>query len=227
ALPILRVVRSSKAMAEGPKAVWDSVSADLAQGPARKDCKDFLKRPVSTEERLEEFLKRPVSSEDFWHLSAGSTSTGTPYSSDAQRLELGSLTRSDSGSDGTASLEVSADVSRQGSRCGSGCSILPFSEQTTQDEDDDQDTLLLQKICQPPGQSTPCWRRRKYVDARLGSGALADQQLEVQPSEGAHQEGDDSEVRICGLLQQRFWGFSWRWRWCVLEGELLHIYRDE
>mmetsp|Transcript_30291 Transcript_30291/g.54941 ORF Transcript_30291/g.54941 Transcript_30291/m.54941 type:complete len:249 (+) Transcript_30291:212-958(+) len=66
------------------------------------------------------------------------------------------------------------------------------------------------------------WRQRKYMDSHLSQACVAEEVREAEAGNLA-----DSEVLICGALQQRFWGFAWRWRWCVLSEEKLCIYRDE
>lgn len=75
------------------------------------------------------------------------------------------------------------------------------------------------KAAAPPGTSSGVQelRRRKYV----------------QPSQSANHAGQpgalplQAEVHIAGPLQRRFFGFAWRWRWCVLDTHELKIYWDE
>eukprot|EP00931_Biecheleriopsis_adriatica_P037859 TRINITY_DN21712_c0_g1_i1.p1 TRINITY_DN21712_c0_g1~~TRINITY_DN21712_c0_g1_i1.p1 ORF type:complete len:284 (+),score=46.83 TRINITY_DN21712_c0_g1_i1:84-935(+) len=151
----------------------------------------------------------------FWHqISMGSTTTGTPFSIDAIS-ELASLSRSAS-----HARSVGVEASKQ------ACTL--FTEDT-EDEDDPLEQYLVKedrlsfKVYQPSGSGQAHrWRRRKYYHPSLRQGYL----VEPQPH-GASQCFDDDEVLICGPLQQRCWGLAWRWRWCVLKGDTLYLYRDE
>lgn len=148
---------------------------------------------------LKDGSERSVS-EQFWHQisSLGSTASGTPLSPDAPRWEWGTHPLS---KEGTDFFEEEED----------------YEEEDSSEEVQDQGLRgdapaqgyygLAPKVRQPSGpvRARP-WRQRKYRDPCLA---------------------DTDAVVICGPLQQRCWGFAWRWRWCILENGLLHIYRSE
>lgn len=152
---------------------------------------------------LKEGSERSVS-EQFWHQisSLGSTASGTPLSPDAQRWELGAHPLS---KEGPEFFEEDEDYEDEDSS-----EDAPPEVQDRELRGDGQVQGcygLAPKVRQPSGPvRARAWRIRKYRDPCLT---------------------DTDSVVICGPLQQRYWGFAWRWRWCVLENGLLHIYRDE
>lgn len=75
-------------------------------------------------------------------------------------------------------------------------------------EDFEVDAKVLR---QPYGPFPGNFRRRRYVELS-----------QVDPLEST-----EREVLIFGPLQQRFLGFLWRWRWCVLKGTSFFVYKDE
>mmetsp|Transcript_10288 Transcript_10288/g.24732 ORF Transcript_10288/g.24732 Transcript_10288/m.24732 type:complete len:259 (-) Transcript_10288:139-915(-) len=161
--------------------------------------------------------KETKRAEDFLNqFSLGSTATGTPLSRDAARYEA---SRSSSGS---ASRPTEAQVPKE------GCDLLAEEEEEETDPEvaDPQSTLQELQIKQPAGPSPKLeFRRRKYA-ALLGGEGVQVERLS-NPVECESDGGGDDEVVIAGPLQQRFLGFWWRWRWCVLKGTVLHVYRDE
>eukprot|EP00440_Ansanella_granifera_P011965 gb/GFBE01013002.1/.p1 GENE.gb/GFBE01013002.1/~~gb/GFBE01013002.1/.p1 ORF type:complete len:246 (+),score=42.25 gb/GFBE01013002.1/:1-738(+) len=159
-------------------------------------------QPVELEKGLDEDVA--MRSEVWDQISLDSTATGTPLSIECQRWELTSS--------GSGSSSIDSEVSRQ---------VSPLERADLQDQLRQQDpTSQVLKIRQPQGAvRAHGWRRRKYTDACSQRCSPADTS-DASPLE-------TSEVLICGPLQQRFWGFAWRWRWCVLTQQKLYIYRDE
>mmetsp|Transcript_50041 Transcript_50041/g.119544 ORF Transcript_50041/g.119544 Transcript_50041/m.119544 type:complete len:264 (+) Transcript_50041:123-914(+) len=159
--------------------------------------------------RSEEFLNQ---------LSLGSTATGTPLTRDTARFEA---SRSRSGS---ASRHPEAEVP------GDGCHLLEEEEEVEPEVADPQKCREDVQIKQPPGPSPKQefmeFRRRTYTapgSEMTQVGRVSRPSVDLCDSDDAKHE----EVVISGPLQQRFWGFWWRWRWCVLKGSTMYIYRDE
>jgi len=148
-----------------------------------------------------------------WELPAGLKDSVGRHDSFWQQISMGSTAT------GTP-LSVNAPHWELAS-LSSGCTELRPGER-----EDSIGSLSLEKpvkIGKPLGPvQARSWRRRKYMDSRLVQEYLVEQSAET---EAEHLE--DLKVLICGALQQRFWGFAWRWRWCVLDEEKLCIYRDE
>ncbi|CAJ1344011.1 unnamed protein product [Effrenium voratum] len=120
---------------------------------------------------------------DFWHqLSSGSTATCTPLSRDAARFEV---SRSRSGSTSRFELEVPPET-------------------FLNEEDSEPAADAAQIRLRPPPGPAPSYnfRRRLYVEL---TSQVAEQDAEQVAEE-------DDEVVICGPLQQRYFGFIWRWR---------------